>query len=103
MVMRLSDKSAVVLGAATGIGRTTALLFGREGAHVVVGDIDDAEGEETTRQLRETGVAALFTHCDVRSAADVERLMLTAVEAFGHIDVLHNSVGVDIKGRLHES
>jgi NAD(P)-dependent dehydrogenase (short-subunit alcohol dehydrogenase family) len=69
LVVRLSGKTAVVLGGATGIGRATALLFGEHGARVIVGDINDTEGGETERRLREGGGTGLFAHVTLTSVS----------------------------------
>src|SRR4051794_29676527 len=92
--LRLDGKVAVVTGAATGIGRATAVLFAREGARVVFGDVNDAEAEETLRLAREAGGKVRYVHCDVRQTADVERLVQTAVDAHGQLDIMMNNVGV---------
>jgi NAD(P)-dependent dehydrogenase (short-subunit alcohol dehydrogenase family) len=101
--MRLAGKVAIVTGAAMGIGRATAALFAREGAKVVVADIDTAKGEETVQQIRAEGGEALFVRTDVGRDEDVERLVRTAVERYGKLDVLHNNVGVAIGGAVTET
>mgnify|MGYP000660477494 CR=1 FL=1 len=101
--MRLAGKVAIVTGAAMGIGRATAALFAREGAKVVVADIDTAKGEETVQQIRAEGGEALFVRTDVGQDDDVERLVRTAVERYGKLDVLHNNVGVAIGGAVTET
>ncbi len=99
--MRLEGKVAVITGAATGIGRASAILFGKEGATVVFGDVNDAEAEQTLRMVRETGAEARYVHCDVREPADVERLVETAA-AYGRLDVLFSNAGVNYYGKVHE-
>ena len=101
--MRLQDKIAVIAGAATGIGRASALLFAREGATVVVGDINDEAGEETVTLIRQAGGAATYVHSDVGSPGDVERLVQTVVDDYGRLDVIFNNVGIDIVGKVHET
>ncbi|HEY8477594.1 MAG TPA: SDR family oxidoreductase [Chloroflexota bacterium] len=101
--MRLAGKVAIVTGAAMGIGRATAALFAREGAKVVVADIDATKGEETVQQIRVEGGEALFVRTDVGRDEDVERLVRTAVERYGKLDVLHNNVGVAIGGAVTET
>ena len=100
--MRLKDKVAVITGAATGIGRAAAVLFGREGATVVFGDVADAEGQETLRLVHEAGAEGLYVHCDVTRAPDVENLVESAVRDYGRVDVMFNNAGVNFYGRVHE-
>jgi NAD(P)-dependent dehydrogenase (short-subunit alcohol dehydrogenase family) len=87
---RLTGKVAFITGAATGIGRATALLFAREGAQVVVADIAAAAGEETAH-LAGNGAIALCT--DVTDEASLQAAIRTTVATFGRLDVLHNNAG----------
>lgn len=89
--MRLKDKVAVVTGAASGIGRAIALLFGKEGAKVVIVDIDDKNGEETLRLIREQKGEAILIHADVSNAQDVERMTKATLQHFGRVTVLVNN------------
>ncbi|MBA2448395.1 MAG: SDR family oxidoreductase [Chloroflexi bacterium] len=100
--MRLKDKVAVITGAATGIGRAAAVLFGREGARVVFGDVNDDAGQETLRLVREAGAEGRYVHCDVTEARDVENLVESAVRAHGRVDVMFNNAGVNFYGKVHE-
>ena len=88
--MKLKDKTAVVTGAATGLGRATAIGAAREGARLVLADIDEAGGEATARQICEEGGTAHFVHTDLGRSADVRQLMETAGERFGRLDILIN-------------
>jgi NAD(P)-dependent dehydrogenase (short-subunit alcohol dehydrogenase family) len=99
---RFQDKVIVITGAGKGIGRACALAFAREGGAVVIGDVSEADGDETVRQIAEAGGKALFVRCDIRSAADVQRLIGEAVERFGGVDVLHNNAGVAKYGTVDE-
>ncbi|MFC1869859.1 glucose 1-dehydrogenase [Chloroflexota bacterium] len=92
--MRLANKVAIITGAGSGIGRATSILFAKEGAKVVVADIVDSTGEETARIIKADGGDAIFVHTDVTKAVEVERLIKTAVETFGKVDILHNNSGV---------
>jgi 3-oxoacyl-[acyl-carrier protein] reductase len=91
--MRLNKKIAVITGSGSGIGRASAILFAKEGAKVVVADINDAGGEETVKKIESAGGEALFIHTDVSKASDVENMMKTTVEKFGKIDILFNNAG----------
>ncbi|MCX6018758.1 MAG: SDR family NAD(P)-dependent oxidoreductase, partial [Chloroflexi bacterium] len=76
---RLTDKTAIITGAAGGIGKGIAAMMAREGAAVVIGDIKDAQGEATAAELRAAGGRAVFQHCDVTSEDDCAALMQRAV------------------------
>ncbi len=101
--MRLAGKVALISGGARGMGAAEAILFAREGARVVVGDILDAEGKEVEAEITQKGGQAVFVHLDVTSEADWERAVATSVERFGRLDVLVNNAGVGGGGRLEET
>jgi NAD(P)-dependent dehydrogenase (short-subunit alcohol dehydrogenase family) len=92
---RLEGKVAIVTGAGSGIGRASAELFAREGAQVVCADLSGLEDEVAAG----IGAAAVAVHVDVANAADVARMVDTAVETFGRLDVLFNNAGLG--GRTH--
>lgn len=92
--MRLEGKVALITGAGSGIGRQAALLFAREGARIVVADVNEAGGRETVELLRSAGGEGRFVRADVARAADAEAMVRTAEEAFGRLDVLFNNAGI---------
>jgi len=85
---RLDGKSAIVVGAAQGIGRAIALCFARAGAHVLCADIDEAGARATAAQAEKDGGKATMMRVDVTSSADAQALAARAVEVFGGLDVL---------------
>jgi NAD(P)-dependent dehydrogenase (short-subunit alcohol dehydrogenase family) len=91
---RLQDKVALITGAASGIGRASALRFAAEGARVVVADLQDALGEDAATTIRAAGGAACFVHADVSRAEDAEGMVEAAVARFGRLDILFNNAGV---------
>lgn len=92
--MRLDQKVALLTGGAAGIGRETALLFAREGAQVVVVDIDDQGGEETVALVEEAGGRAVYQRADVSRSGDCEAMVRAAEETFGRLDILFNNAGI---------
>ena len=92
--MRLNDKVALITGAASGIGRETALLFAQEGASVVVADVEDKGGEETVAAIVGQGGKALFVHADVSRASDCQQMITAAEKQFGKLNVLFNNAGI---------
>ena len=97
MVGELSGKIAIVTGGASGIGRATVELFVKEGAKVVIADVDSARGEELARQL---GTPTLFKRADVANESEVQEVIDFAAERFGGLQVMFNNAGVS--GAMHE-
>jgi NAD(P)-dependent dehydrogenase (short-subunit alcohol dehydrogenase family) len=96
MAARLTGRTAVVTGAATGIGRACALAYAAEGARAVVADIDHELGAATVSAIEAAGGVARFVPCDVALSADCNALVAGAVAAFGGIDILHANAGIEL-------
>jgi NAD(P)-dependent dehydrogenase (short-subunit alcohol dehydrogenase family) len=92
--MRLHDKVALITGGGSGIGRETTLLFVREGARVVVVDINDDAGQETVRIVKENGGQANYVHADVSRAVDCENMMRVTEQTYGKLNILFNNAGI---------
>ena len=92
--MRLEGKVALITGAASGIGRETALLFAKEGAAVVAVDVNDEEGASTVDEVKANGAAATYVHADVSRANDCQNMVHVAEETYGRLDVLFNNAGI---------
>jgi len=95
---KLDGKVALITGAASGIGRATALLFAKEEAKIAVADYVPAGGQETVKMIQKAGGDAVFIEADVSQAANVERMVKTTVNAYGQIDILFNNAGVGQTG-----
>jgi NAD(P)-dependent dehydrogenase (short-subunit alcohol dehydrogenase family) len=92
--MRLADKVAIITGGAHGMGKSTCEIFAREGAKVVVADVDDQAGQELAQQLTSQNLTAMFHHLDVTSEADWAATVKAAVDAYGKVDCLVNNAGI---------
>lgn len=92
--MRLQGKVALITGGGGGIGRETATLFAREGAQIVVVDVNDQAGEETVAATQALGGEAIYVRADVSRAADCEAMIAAAEERFGKLNILFNNAGI---------
>ncbi len=92
-VTRLAGKSAVITGGGTGIGQAIALAFAREGAQVAVAGRRKEKLDETLHLLQQAGCSALALECDVTKATDPQRVVKSAEDAFGKVNVLVNNAG----------
>lgn len=99
--MRLNGKKAIITGGGSGIGRSTALLFAKEGAMVAISDINQENGEETVHLIKKEGGNAFFHQTDVSVADQVMLLVEQTVASFGGLDILFNNAGIgnsEVKG-----
>ena len=92
--MQFKNKTVVVTGSGSGIGRSTAILFAEQGANVVVSDINKKGGNETVDLIKQKNGHAIFIKCNVVEYDEVENLMNKTVEHFGSIDVAVNNAGI---------
>lgn len=97
-------KTALITGAASGIGKATAMAFAQAGANVVLADIAIAAGQELEQEIQRANRSALFVQTDVANAEQVAQLIVAAVERFGRIDYAFNNAGIEEEhGRLAQS
>ena len=95
--MRISDKVAIITGAASGIGRATAILFAKEGGKVVVADKNEVGGNETVDLIRSDGGQAIFDYVNVTSATDIQGMVKTTINTYGKLNILVNNAGIAIR------
>jgi meso-butanediol dehydrogenase/(S,S)-butanediol dehydrogenase/diacetyl reductase len=98
--MRLQDKIALITGSGSGIGEATAKTFAREGATVVVTDIDDDNGRRVVEEIRHVGGQAEYTHADIGQTAEIEKMIAFTMERFGRLDILHNNALFTVVDRI---
>lgn len=91
---RLDTKVAIVTGSAEGIGKATAVLFGKEGAKVVVADINEKKGNEVVDEINQAGADAIFFLLDVTNEKQWQELMDTTVKKYGKLNVIVNNAGI---------
>ena len=101
--MKLAHKVAVLTGAGSGIGRATALLFAKEGAKVVVVDLDAKEGQTTVDMIKDDGGEATLVVTDVTKASDVQNLVKATLDKYHQLDILVNIAGIFTTGTVVET
>ncbi|MHA1269438.1 MAG: SDR family NAD(P)-dependent oxidoreductase [Candidatus Helarchaeota archaeon] len=100
--MRLKDKVIILTGAASGIGRSTALLFAKEGAKLILSDINESGLNETLSLIRNNGYTAEIIIIDVTKSQEVKKMIDNTMEKYGKIDVLVNNAGVVRVGPIED-
>jgi NAD(P)-dependent dehydrogenase (short-subunit alcohol dehydrogenase family) len=93
----IQGKIAIITGAGSGVGRAAALLFAQHGAKIVVADIDGAAAQATADAVLLEGGGAIARACNVANAAEVDALVVSAVEKFGRLDIMYNNAGITIQ------
>lgn len=101
--MRLAGKVSVITGAGSGIGRAAALLFAREGARVVVADLERGAAERTVQMIRDAGNEARAVEVDVASAVSVQRLFQETLDVYGRLDVVVNNAGYGFAATVEQT
>lgn len=95
MAGRVSGKVALITGGGSGIGRATAITFGREGAKVAIADYNRAGGEETVRMIKAAGGEASFIEANVAIAKQVEAMVAKTIDTYGRLDCAFNNAGIE--------
>jgi meso-butanediol dehydrogenase / (S,S)-butanediol dehydrogenase / diacetyl reductase len=98
--MRLKGKTAIISGAASGIGEAVAKTFAREGAAVIVADLNEENGYRVVNEIREAGGTAEFTRTNISRNPSVDEMFKFAVAKFGRVDILHNNAIQAVFGRI---
>ncbi|MFO1446228.1 SDR family oxidoreductase [Bacillus sp. Bva_UNVM-123] len=101
--MRLHEKVAIITGGTFGIGESTALLFAKEGAKVVIAARNMEKGENVVNRIKEQGGEAIFVQTDVSNEEDVANLVRETVDTYGKLDILFANAGVGSMGDIHET
>jgi NAD(P)-dependent dehydrogenase (short-subunit alcohol dehydrogenase family) len=102
MTMRLRNKVAVITGSGGAIGSVTAKKYAKEGAKVLVTDINVEGGQQTVKEIKRKGGEALFIKADIAKVSECEKIINSAFNSFGRIDVLFNNAGIELVKMMHE-
>jgi 3-oxoacyl-[acyl-carrier protein] reductase len=98
--MKLKNKTAIITGGSNGLGKATALLFSREGANVVVADMDENAGIKVIDEIKNSGGRGLFLKVNVSNQEEVNQLVSAALKEFGKLHILINNAGIVSDARL---
>jgi NAD(P)-dependent dehydrogenase (short-subunit alcohol dehydrogenase family) len=98
--MQLKNKSAIVTGGSTGIGKAIAELFSKEGCCVVIADVNKEGGKKTQKDIEKNGGRCLFIQCDVSKSSQVKKMVNKAIEFCGSINILVNNAGIWRPGKI---
>ncbi|MCM3179109.1 SDR family NAD(P)-dependent oxidoreductase [Cytobacillus horneckiae] len=100
--MRLKDKVALITGAGSGIGKETALLFAKEGARIIVVDINESSGNQTVKEIEQIQGDSMFINVDVTDENSVNQMVTEIKNHYQTLDILFNNAGISGIGKLHE-
>jgi len=100
---RLQDKVAIITGSGSGVGKAAAELFSREGAKIVVVDINESSGEAVADSIRKAGGEAIFVRTDTGKEADLKAMTAAAIEEFGRIDIFWHNAGIAGAGTIDKT
>lgn len=100
---RVNGKVAVISGAAQSLGKACALMLAKEGARVVVTDIQQAKGRETAEEINEAGGEAIFLKLDVAMESDWLHVIDTTLDKFGQLDILINNAGIALQANIEDT
>lgn len=100
--MRLQNKIAVITGSGGAIGSVTAKRFAREGAKVVITDINVEGGQKTVKDIQAGGGEAIFIEADITKVSECQKMIRMTVDTFGRVDVLFNNAGIELFKPMHE-
>ena len=92
--MRLNNKVTIITGAGSGIGAATAVMFAKEGARVVIADIEKKKGMDTVALIKSNNGEAIFIQVDVTAADSIKKMVESTIEAYGRLDILVNNAGI---------
>lgn len=95
MELEFANKVALITGASSGIGKATALAFAKNGASVVVADVQEDAGRRTAHEIEDARQKSLFVRCDVSSDDEVKNVIKETVDTFGHLDFAFNNAGIE--------
>jgi len=98
--MRFESKVVIITGAAQGIGRACARRFAKEGAIVVIADLDEETGRDLEDEINSAGTPALYVHVDASERLDVHNMLAATLDNYQRVDVLINNVGIDVTGNF---
>ena len=96
---KLQDKVVIITGGISGIGKASAELFNKEGAKLVLVDLDENKGNEAAKEI---GGETIFVQADVTSEEDAKKVFDTTIEKFGRVDILFNNAGIGVTKATHE-
>jgi len=100
--MRFESKVVIITGAAQGIGRACARRFAKEGAFIVIADLDEEAGRELQNEIVSAGGNAHYIHVDAAERLDVHNMLAATIDTYERVDVLINNVGIDVAGDFLE-